>query len=63
MGQPAYEAFGITATLFVLFLFGAALGDGLGEFMSGVGLLALGGTFAIIYLLVFGWVLWFYRRR
>jgi hypothetical protein len=63
MGDRAKEAFGITATLFVLFFFGQALGDGMGQYLDGPGFLALALTFAAVYLAVLLWVVWYYRRR
>ena len=63
MRDQARTAFGITATCLLLFLFGEALRDGLGMYFTGPGFLALAGTFAFFYILIFLWVLWFERKH
>jgi predicted branched-subunit amino acid permease len=63
MRENAKEALGITATLFALWIGGSALGGGIGQFMTGVGLLAMALTFAAVFAVIFAWTMWFYRRK
>jgi hypothetical protein len=63
MGDRVRDALGITGTLFVMFFFGMALDDGMGQFMTGTGFVALALTFGGLFLAVLLWLVWFYRRR